>query len=119
MAPWAHITDGHVDTLMGTDAAPDESWITAPEGTTVGDSYADGDFAHVNSPVISATAFMGRFTSPELDALASSPGTLLLLITGAAAGQIDLSDSQVIAGVNGLTGAGILAAGRAATILTP
>lgn len=101
---WASFLTGQPDgkVLGSVNDAP--AWVDAPVAA--------------KSPVISATAFLNRFTAPELAALAGSPATLLLLITCAAAGQVDLSDTAVKAGVNGLVPA-ILTSNRAATILTP
>lgn len=108
-------------------AVSDDTWTAhigaAPDGQML--AAVDGQPGFVAAPTaptpttITATAFLGRFTAPELGALVSSPATLLLMITAAAAGRIDLTDAAVMAGVNGLETAGVLAAGRAAVILTP
>jgi hypothetical protein len=101
---WASFLTGQPDgkVLGSVDDAP--AWVDAPPEEV--------------SPIVTATAFLNRFTGPELAMLAGSPATLLLLITCAAAGQVDLSDAAVIAGVNGLVPA-VLTSDRAATILTP
>lgn len=101
---WASFLTGQPagKVLGAVDGAP--AWVDAP--------------AEDKSPIVSATAFLNRFTAPELAMLAGSPSTLLLLITCAAAGHIDLSDAAVQAGVNGLVPS-ILTSDRATTILTP
>lgn len=114
----AHVTDGFVDTVAFYDEAPDDTWIGAPDGTIVGDSYAGSAFAHVRPATVTALAFVSRFTGAELAAMAALPAALVLLLTAAAAGQVDLADTAVAAAVNALTGP-VLAGGRASAILTP
>lgn len=70
---------------------------------------------------ITATQFLNRFTPQEQGALATSaqdsPQMLLLLITLAAAGNVDLTDSSVQSGVQGLVTSGILPQARANAIM--
>lgn len=105
-----------------------QSFVPVPDGIIPAEGWTfDGTTFAAPVPasppppptVIPSTAFLNRFTQDELAALTGNPQTLLLLITCAAAGKIDLADAQVTAGINGLTTAGILAPGRADAILTP
>lgn len=70
---------------------------------------------------ITATAFLNRFTDAERAALAtaaqSNPQMLLLLITCAAAGTIDLTDPAVQGGINGLVPGVLATTARASAIL--
>jgi hypothetical protein len=97
-------------------------WINQPPaGQTLG--VVNGLPAWVAAPVptpstvITSTEFLNRFTQPELGALMGSPQTVLLLITCAAAGRVDLSDPAVKAGVIGLVQASILTTDRAMEVL--
>ena len=99
--------------------------VTLPSGHKV--TYLDN---HVPLARLSITpkAFWQRFTTAEREALMG------LLATGTQAqknklnafrdyviqgGNVELNDDYIIASVNLMETAGILAAGRAATILTP
>ena len=69
---------------------------------------------------VTGTEFINRFTPSEQQALAtaalSDRNMLLMMIRLAAAGDVDLNDPDVQAGVNGLVGS-VLTAPRAAAIL--
>ena len=65
---------------------------------------------------ITSTQFLARMPQAVLPTLAASPSTLVLLITLAAAGDIDLADPAVIAGINGLVPS-LLTAQQAAAVL--
>lgn len=107
-------------------AVSDDDWLSfqsgQPDGKILG-SVGDAP-AWVSTPVperpstITSTAFINRFSPTELGMLAGSPATLLLLITCAAAGRIDLNDADVQAGVNGLVPS-VLTSERATAVLTP
>jgi hypothetical protein len=118
MALWAHVTAGFVDTLAGYDQAPDDTWVSAPAGTTVGDSYDGSAFAHVNPSVITSTEFLNRIPPTALTTLWGNAQTGIMLITLAAASMIDLNDPKVKGGINGLVPS-VLTAAQALAILTP
>jgi hypothetical protein len=65
---------------------------------------------------ISSTQFLNRLPPAVLPGLASSPQTLVMLITLAAAGDIDLTDPAVAAGINALVPS-VLTAAQAAAIM--
>lgn len=72
---------------------------------------------------ISKGAFLARFTSAELLAIATAAQTVaavnVWLITAQSADSIDLALPETTAGVDALVSAGLLTAARATAILTP
>jgi hypothetical protein len=65
---------------------------------------------------ITSTQFLNRLPQAVLPQLTAVPQTLIMLITLAAAGDIDLTDSQVQAGINALVPS-VLTAAQAAAVL--
>jgi hypothetical protein len=72
--------------------------------------------APVKPQRITATQFLNRLPPAVLPVLAAAPQTLIMLITLAAAGDIDLTDPQVQAGINALVPS-VLTAAQAAAVL--
>jgi hypothetical protein len=121
MTDYARIQDGIVAELFSTPGtapiyeyfSPEiaQMFVEVPAGLPVmpGWTYADFAFSPPNPwpppskpQRIPSTVFFNRFPPGALNALASSPQTLVLLITCAAAGEIDLTDPEVQAGIEGL-----------------
>jgi hypothetical protein len=65
---------------------------------------------------VSSTQFLNRLPQSVLPGLASNPQTLIMLITLAAAGDIDLTDPAVQGGINALVPS-VLTAAQAAAVL--
>jgi len=102
----------------------DPGFVPGPGLTTIPD---DGRALYVpptpNPTTISKVAFLARFTSTELLAIASAaqtqPAINSWLITAQAYDQINLLDPTTIAGVEALAAAGLITSERATVILTP
>jgi hypothetical protein len=127
------IRDGAVLTVVESAAQPTTPGFTFVncDGTAVGPGWTwnGATFAMPANPVsIAARDFWRRFTAAEREALQN------ILATGtqvqknklnafrdyvAQGGNVELNDDYIIASVNLMETAGILVAGRAATILTP
>jgi hypothetical protein len=105
--------EGHTATRIDTEA--NLAAVLAEAGLST------AALAEAKPQIITSTAFLNRFTNDERTALSgaamSNPQMLLLLITLAAAGNVDLGDPSVQAGVNGLVPGVLATPTRAAEIL--
>jgi hypothetical protein len=124
----AHITAGGVDNVViadpvaGLPAGVDCSNPVAQIGWT----FAGGVYTPVTPPVVyqisglSFLQFMALFSAAEQAAIVTSADTqvrLFVLMAGGA-GSIDLTNSQVVAGVNYLASINLIAQSRAAAVLS-
>ena len=104
----------------------DGSLIVASATAQVGWTFADGAFTPDVAPVVHQTTglsflqFMALFTSAEQAAIVGSTDTqvklFLLMATGA--GALDLTNPEVVGGVDYLASINLIAAARAAAILS-
>lgn len=125
----AHIVNGVVSNIILADPATfkpsDGSIIVASDTAQLGWTYANGAFTPAVAPVVYQTTglsflqFMALFTPTEQAAIVTSTDTqvrlFLLMATGD--GQIDLTNPEVIGGVNYLASLGLIGPARVATIL--
>ena len=104
----------------------DGSQIVASDTAEVGWTYSAGVFTPKTPTAIYQTSglsflqFMALFTGAEQGSIVSAPNAqvklFLLMATGA--GALDLSNPEVVAGVNYLASLNLIAAARVATILS-
>jgi hypothetical protein len=126
----AQILNGVVENIIVADPATfkpgDGSTIVASPTAQIGDTYANGVFTHVVAPVVYQTTglrflqFMALFTPTEQAAIVNSTDTQveLFVMMATGAGSIDLLNPEVIAGINYLASANLVASARVATILS-
>jgi hypothetical protein len=125
----AQIVNGVVENIVIADPAtfkPDDgSTIVASTTAQIGWTYANGVFTPVVAPVayqtggLSFLQFMALFTPTEQAAIVNSTDTQvkLFVMMATGAGSIDLGNPEVIAGINYLGKANLVASARVATIL--
>jgi len=122
----AHITAGAVDNVIIADPASPPSGVDCSNpAAQIGWTYANGVFTPATPPVVYATTgltflqFMALFSAAEQAAIVGSadPQVKLFTLMASGAGSIDLSNPEVVAGVTYLGAQGLIASGRAATIL--
>jgi hypothetical protein len=126
----AQIFNGVVENIIVADPATfkpsDGSTIVASPTAQIGDTYANGVFTHVVAPVVYQTTglsflqFMALFTPTEQAAIVNSTDTQvkLFLTMATGAGAIDLTNPEVMAGVNYLASLNLITPARAAAILS-
>jgi hypothetical protein len=125
----AQIVGGVVENVIIADPATfapgDGSLIVASATAQVGWTYADDEFTAVTPPATYQTSgltflqFMALFSSTEQDAIVASTDTQtrLFVMMATGAGSIDLTNPEVIGGVDYLASINLIASGRVATIL--
>jgi hypothetical protein len=119
MKAWASIENGVTTGVWHSDVVPSTSGTWVDCGDTppaLGSTWNGTAFATAKPQKITSMQFLARLPQAVLPTLAASPSTLVLLITLAAAGDIDLADPAVIAGINGLVPS-LLTAQQAAAVL--
>ncbi len=120
----------HAEIPLSKLFPPGLAWVALNQaGVVPGWTEASGVFSAPIPVVqpkptrITPLSFMSRFTDAETAALhAAALGNAQIfgfMIMTAAAGEIDLTDARVKAGLDALVAAGLLAATREAEILTP
>jgi hypothetical protein len=126
----AQILKGVVVNVIEADPSTfkpnDGSLIVASNTAEVGWSYAGGVFTP-NAPAaayqtnsLTFLQFMALFTGAEQAGIVNSTDTQvrLFLVMATGAGSLDLTNSQVVAGVNYLASINLIASTRVATILS-
>ena len=126
-------TAGQVYTLIqgptGFDPAacyvgqlPPGTWQVAPDNIELGDQYQNGEWVLAPRPVLPLTRleFLRRFTSAERIAIRAStdPVVVDFLSLLDAAQEVRTDDADTVAGIGYLATTGLLAAERAAEILS-
>lgn len=127
---YAQITNGVVTAVTethGTINAPDMVAIASLDASLLGNSYANGVFTPPVIPappkILSKVAYLKRFTQAERIAIRSAAKVSpqvndYIEMLNAAADVVHLEDPITAEGLYALEAAGLLAAGRAAEILT-
>ncbi len=126
----AQILNGVVVNVIEANPATfqpaDGSLIVASDTAQIGWTYASGAFAPnaMTNPYqtngLTFLQFMGLFTLAEQAAIVNSPDTQtrLFVVMSTGAGSIDLTNPEVVAGVNYLASINLIASSRVATILS-
>jgi hypothetical protein len=119
MKAWASIENGVTTGVWHSDAVPSAfgTWVDCGDmPPALGSTWNGSAFATAKPQRITSTQFLARLPQTVLPTLAASPSTLVLLITLAAAGDIDLADPEVSGGINSLVPS-LLTAAQAAAVL--
>lgn len=128
MSKFAAIKNGLVDNIIISDLKLDNTWVEATDDVVIGWIFDNGAFypqpVAESQPVriLTKLQYMNRFTDEELAGIYAAAKSVvqveIWLEKFKLASEIDLDDQRTVAGVQALEASGLIAAGRAAEILS-